>query len=472
MLFNSLQFALFFPLVLIGHYLMPAKARWIGMLAAGHVFYMAFVPWYVLILWGAILVDWALAIAIERSPTKARRDLLLWLSVGATAGLLLVFKYAGFASRLAQPLASALHLPLPVVEIALPIGLSFHTFQSLSYVIEVHQGRARAERHLGHYALYVLFFPQLVAGPIERPQNLLPQLSHFPDFDPDNLVRGLRRMLWGFFLKVGVADRVAPVADAAFGQPAGIGSLAMLLGLAAFCVQIYCDFLGYSEIARGAAQTLGIRLIPNFDRPWRSLTPSLFWRRWHMSLSHWFRDYVYIPLGGNRKGRLAQAAFLLLTFGLSGLWHGAGAGFVLWGLVNGLWLVLEHLCLPRRWAPVSRLGQILSWTATALLVGPTWILFRAPDLDAAGEAFTSLFSGTLVPLATLFSQLRLSPTEAGLGLLGAFAVGLVHHLTKGDPARWLEGRATWVRWSSMWACLFFLLFFGALDGQRFVYFQF
>lgn len=472
MLFNSLAFGLFLPLVLLVHFLLPAKARWIGMLVAGHVFYMAFVPWYVLLLWGAILLDWTLALGIVASDSPRRRRLLLWASVAGTCSLLLVFKYAGLFTRMAQPLASALHIPVPLVELVLPIGLSFHTFQSLAYVIEVYHDRAPAERHLGRYALYVLFFPQLVAGPIERPQNLLPQLSHFPDFDPDAAIQGLRRMAWGFFLKVGVADRIAPVADAAFAQPSSVSSLAMALGVLAFCVQIYCDFLGYTEIARGAAQMLGIRLIPNFDRPWRSMSPSLYWRRWHMSLSSWFRDYVYIALGGNRKGRLAQAAFLLVTFGLSGLWHGAGAGFVLWGLVNGLWLVLEHLLLPRHRQATGKLGQVLSWAVTMVLVVPTWILFRAPDLPTASLVAKSLIAFTGESVTSLLPALHLAPTEAALCLAGAFTVALVHHATQGDPARWLEGRSAPVRWGATWAVLFFLLFCGALEGQRFVYFQF
>lgn len=472
MLFNSLQFALFFPLVLLGHYLLPAKARWIWMLAAGHVFYMALVPWYVLILWGAILVDWSLGIAIEGTASKRRKDAYLWLSVVATCSLLFVFKYAGFAARLAQPLADLFHLPLPLIELALPIGLSFHTFQSLSYVIEVHQGRFPAERHLGHYALYVLFFPQLVAGPIERPQNLLPQLRRFPDFEEANLVRGLRRMLWGFFLKVGVADRLAPAADAAFAQPEGVSSLALALGVAAFSAQIYCDFLGYTEIARGTAETLGIRLVPNYDRPWRSFTPSQFWRRWHISLTNWFRDYVYIPLGGNRKGRAVKTVLLLFTFSLSGLWHGAGTGFILWGLYNGLCLVLENLILPRRWEPGTLLSKVLAWSTTFLLMALGRGIFRASANDSILPLFRGLAAGSASSLGTVLAELRLSPTEAGLGILAAGATGIMHHVSQGDPSRWIAGQRTAVRWIWIWGCLFFLLFLGALDGQRFVYFQF
>jgi len=299
-LFNSLAFALFLPVVVAVHFLLPGSWRRLWMLLSGHVFYMALVPWYVLILWGAILLDFGAALGIEAAATRRGRNLWLGASVAGTCGLLFFFKYWGWAASLAQPLAQGLHLPLPLVELALPIGLSFHTFQSLAYVIEVHRGSVPAERRLDIYALYVLFFPQLVAGPIERPQQLLPQLQRLPDFDASMATAGLRRMAWGFFLKVGVADRLGPVADAAFGDVGALSTLPAWIGLTAFAAQICCDFAGYSEIARGCAELFGIRLMRNFAMPWGSVLPSQFWRRWHISLSSWFRDYVYIPLGGNR----------------------------------------------------------------------------------------------------------------------------------------------------------------------------
>ena len=471
MLFNSLAFAIFLPLVVAVHFLLPQAWRRVWMLLAGHVFYMALVPWYILILWTAILLDWGAAQGIAAARTRKGRNLWLAASVTGTCSLLFVFKYYGFAAALAQPLAQWLHLPLPVVELVLPIGLSFHTFQSLAYVIEVHQGRFPAERNLGLYALYVLFFPQLVAGPIERPQQLLPQLRHLPDFDADLAVRGLRRMAWGFFLKVGVADRLAPAADAAFGNHGHAGALVAWLGLIAFAGQIYCDFAGYSEIARGCAEILGIRLMRNFSGPWGSERPSLFWRRWHISLSSWFRDYVYIPLGGGRVVWWRRDVNVLITFGLSGLWHGAAGGFVIWGLLNGGLVALERHLLPKDWAP-SRFGALLGWALTSLAILPTWVFFRARHLSQAFGYFHELVHPVAGSLTEVLQQLSLSRTEALLCLCGLAGVWLCHRATQGDPVAWIGERCLALRWSLYWSLGFYLLLFGALDGQRFVYFQF
>lgn len=472
MLFNSLSFALFFPLALALHFLLPDRFRWMGLLVAGHVFYMSFVPWYVLLLWGAIGLDFTAALAIERARTARVRTAWLWGSILGTVSLLGVFKYSGWALATARPLADLFHLPLPVVEFAVPLGLSFHTFQSLAYVIEVHQGRYRAEHHLGIYALYVLFYPQLVAGPIERPQGLLPQLRSYRDFDAGMVASGLRRMAWGFFLKVAVADRLAPLADASFGAPGQIPSAAAWVGLVAFAGQIYCDFAGYSEIARGCAQTLGISLARNFDRPWGAATPSEFWRRWHMSLSGWFRDYVYKPLGGSRVATGRRDLNLLATFAVSGVWHGAGLGFLVWGLWNGILLVVERHVVPAGWILRSVSHRRVAHAATAFLVLLSWVFFRAPDFAHAMAYFQSLFAGASDSGAGLVRKLSTTRTELAMGFAGLAVVGMVHHLTAGDPSRWIASRAAWIRWSAYWTIGATLLLFGVFEGQRFVYFQF
>jgi D-alanyl-lipoteichoic acid acyltransferase DltB (MBOAT superfamily) len=471
-LFNSLSFALFFPLALAIHFLLPDRFRWMGLLVAGHVFYMSFVPWYIVLLWGAIGLDFTAALAIEGARTARARTCWLWVSVLGTAGLLGVFKYSGWALATARPLAALFHLPLPVLELAVPLGLSFHTFQSLAYVIEVHQRRYRAERHLGIYALYVLFYPQLVAGPIERPQGLLPQLRSYRNFDANMVASGLRRMAWGFFLKVAVADRLAPLADASFGTPGRISSPAAWVGLVAFAGQIYCDFAGYSEIARGCAEAMGISLARNFDRPWGGATPSEFWRRWHMSLSGWFRDYVYKPLGGSRVRAGRRDFNLLVTFAVSGIWHGAGLGFLVWGLWNGTLLVLERHFLPSGWTLRSILHRRVAHAATAFLVLLSWVFFRAPDFPHALAYFPSLFAGSTGSAPSLVQNLSSTRTELAMGLAGLAGVGIVHHLTEGDPACWIVARPVWIRWGAYWAVGGVLLLFGVFEGQRFVYFQF
>jgi alginate O-acetyltransferase complex protein AlgI len=471
-LFNSLSFALFFPLALALHFSLPDRFRWMGLLVAGHVFYMAFVPWYVLLLWGAIGLDFAMALALERARTPRTRKACLWISVVGTVGLLGWFKYAGWITETARPLAELLHLPLPVLELAVPLGLSFHTFQSLAYVIEVYQGRFRAERHLGIYALYVLFYPQLVAGPIERPQGLLPHLRVFRDFDAGMVASGLRRMAWGFFLKLVVADRLAPLADASFGQQGQISSVAAWVGLVAFAGQIYCDFAGYSEIARGCAQTMGISLARNFDRPWGAATPSEFWRRWHMSLSGWFRDYVYKPLGGNRVGPWRRDLNLLVTFALSGIWHGAGMGFLVWGVWNGVLLVLERRFVPADWALRSGAHRRSAHFATAFLVLLSWVFFRASDFPQAMVYLQTLFAGAIAPPNEVIQNLSTTRMELALGFAGLVGVGIVHRATGGDPSGWIVTRPAWVRWGAYWTIGAVVLLFGVFEGQSFVYFQF
>lgn len=471
-LFNSLAFALFFPLALGLHFLLPDRWRWMGLLVAGHVFYMSFVPWYVLLLWGAIGLDFSAALAIQRSPARRARNAWLWISVLGTVGLLSAFKYSGWALATARPLADLLHLPLPVMELVVPLGLSFHTFQSLAYVIEVHQGRYEPERHLGIYALYVLFYPQLVAGPIERPQALLPQLRSFREFDAHMVASGLRRMAWGFFLKVAVADRLAPLADATFGSTGQISSSAAWVGLVAFAGQIYCDFAGYSEIARGCAEAMGVSLARNFDRPWGAASPSEFWRRWHMSLSGWFRDYLYKPLGGSRVKTIRRDFNLMATFAVSGIWHGAGAGFLVWGLWNGILLVAERHLVPAGWILRSRWHRLGAHAATAFAILLSWTFFRASSFGHALVYFQSLFQNPSGGWTDLVQNLSTTRTELAMGLCGLVSVGAIHHFTHGDPAGWIAGRRRWLRWGCYWAVGFVLLLFGVFEGQRFVYFQF
>ncbi|MGH8046042.1 MAG: MBOAT family O-acyltransferase, partial [Chthoniobacterales bacterium] len=324
MLFNSFQFALFFPIVVVLYYLAPFAWRWAILAAASCYFYMAFVPAYILILLGVIVIDYTAGLLIEPRKGWARKA-LLGTSLFANVGLLAYFKYFNFLTSNVHSLAQAIgwNYPQQILNVILPIGLSFHVFQSMSYTIEVYRGTERAERHFGIYALYVLFFPQLVAGPIERPQNLLHQFRKHHRFDYDRAVSGLRLILIGLFKKVVIADRLALVVDSVYANPAQHSSLELLLGTYFFAFQIYCDFSGYSDIARGAARLLGFELMVNFNAPYLARSVADFWRRWHISLSTWFRDYVYVPLGGNRLGAWRQAINLFVVFLLSGLWHGS-----------------------------------------------------------------------------------------------------------------------------------------------------
>lgn len=401
MLFNSFEFlCLFFPLVTGAYFLLPHRWRWLLLLAASCWFYMAFVPVYILILAFTIAVDYFAGLWIERSEGRTRKTFLV-ASIIANVGVLAVFKYWNFLngnlSALFHDLGLGYHVP--DLGILLPIGLSFHTFQSLSYTIEVYRGHQRAERRPGVFALYVMFYPQLVAGPIERPANLLDQLnapegrgirSHL---DADRVVWGLKQMLWGFVKKLVIADRCGAVVDQVYGHIGGYHTAGLLLACYLFALQIYCDFSGYTDIALGAARVMGFDLMVNFRTPYRSGSISEFWSRWHISLSSWFRDYLYIPLGGNRVSRPMWYRNLLIVFLVSGLWHGANWTYVIWGGLHGAYLVLALLFAPfwRRFddrtglAGAPRLKQALNVLVTFHLVLFAWIFFRAGTVQEAFE---------------------------------------------------------------------------------------
>ena len=340
MLFNSLGFLIFFPCVTLLYFLLPHKFRWLHLLIASCIFYMAFIPVYIFILFFTIIIDYIAGIMIENSIGKNRK-LFLTLSIVANVGVLAFFKYYNFFITNVNALFHSLNIApgnIPLLSIILPIGLSFHTFQAMSYTIEVYRGNQKAERHFGIYSLYVMFYPQLVAGPIERPQNLLHQFKEEHKFDANNLLDGLRLMLWGFFKKVVIADRVAQYTNTVFNHPYEYHYLNLIIAVLFFSIQIYCDFSGYSDIAIGAAKTMGFDLMINFNRPYFSKNIQEFWRKWHISLSTWFRDYLYILLGGNRKGIKRLYFNVAVVFLLSGFWHGANWTYLVWGGLHTIFI--------------------------------------------------------------------------------------------------------------------------------------
>lgn len=402
MLFNSIQFAIFFPIVVALFYVLPQRWRVHLLLGASCIFYMAFIPAYIAILFVTILIDYVAGIYIERGE-GSRRKALLFVSIVSTCTVLAVFKYMNFLTSSFAGLAALFgwHLSNAAVNIILPVGLSFHTFQSLSYVVEVYRGKQKAERNFIVYATYVMFFPQLVAGPIERPQNLLHQFREWHRVNYVNITSGLKRMAWGFFKKLVVADRLALYVNDVYGAPRSHNGLQLSLGTLFFAYQIYCDFSGYSDIALGAAQVMGFKLMENFRTPYHSLSVSEFWRRWHISLSTWFKDYVYIPLGGRRVGHARYAINILITFGISGLWHGASWTYVWWGLLNGVYLVVGWLTKEWRDRFFSSIGlgeetvirKSMMWASTFLLTCAAWVVFRAKSLQDAWYVFSHLLQG-------------------------------------------------------------------------------
>ena len=385
MSFTMPVFFLFLPVVVLLYWLLPGKFRWILLLAASYYFYMYWNPALVILLLISTLVDYFCSIGIDdHRDSPKKQKLYLTISILVNLGLLFSFKYLDFFGETVNSICTALGLAyrVPAFDLILPVGISFYTFQTMSYTLDVYRGRVRAERHIGHYALFVTFFPQLVAGPIERPGDLLPQLKQHHRFCTENLLDGITLLLRGYAKKVLIADYLARFADHAYEHVSTTGGSALALATVFFAFQIYCDFSGYSDIAQGCARLMGIRLSDNFHTPYASRSIRDFWRRWHISLTGWFTDYLYIPLGGSRKGIARTCVNILITFLISGLWHGADWTYVIWGGLHGLYLVLERLLWKKR-SP----GPVLTFLAVCF----AWIFFRASSVQDAFTVISRIF---------------------------------------------------------------------------------
>ena len=485
MLFNSFTFLIFFPVVVAVYFALPHRFRWAWLLAASCYFYMAFIPIYILILFFTIAIDYVAGIVIENAEGR-KRKLFLAASIVANVGVLAVFKYFNFLSANANAIAEVFHWPyeLPILGIILPIGLSFHTFQAMSYTVEVYRGRQPAERHLGIYALYVMFFPQLVAGPIERPQNLLHQFRERHSFEYERVTDGLRQMAWGLFMKVVIADRLARYVNVVYNEPTNFHGLTLVVGTLFFAFQIYCDFAGYSHIAIGSARVMGFRLMRNFDRPYLSRSISEFWSRWHISLSTWFRDYVYIPLGGNRVSKPRWYLNLFITFLLSGFWHGANWTFVVWGGLNGLYLIASLVTKDVRDAAARAVGLAqrprarAAWGifVTFVLTCIAWVFFRAGSMtDAIHVLRGAIAMPTLHQVVPdILRAEGISKFEVGYCFLLIAALMLVERTSlRFDLVRQFRSQPVWVRWPAYYAMCMAIWFLGiSTEAKAFIYFQF
>jgi alginate O-acetyltransferase complex protein AlgI len=507
-LFNSALFLLlFFPLVTLLYYLVPQTARWRVLLVAGCYFYAVGIPAYLLVLFAIIAIDYTAGLLIAPS-TGARRKALLIASLASNLLLLGVFKYADFLTANVATLAQIIgwNYSLATLGWLLPIGLSFHTFQSMAYTIEVYKGNQPPERHLGYFALYVLFYPQLVAGPIERPQHLLPQLRRPPALSARGLSGGLRGlaepciaaglqlMLLGLFKKLVIADRLALAVDPIYADPQLYSGAALLVATVLFSIQIYCDFSGYTHLARGAALTMGVELTDNFLQPYGARSMAEFWRRWHISLSSWFRDYVYVPLGGNRAGAATWVRNVLITFLLSGLWHGASWTFVAWGALHGTYLIAGRataslrasLAATVRLHEVPRLHAVAQAMITFGLATFAWIFFRAASMADAWLIAGSIPGGTVDLLRVLvdgasdgvmvhlgLAGLPLARHEWALTFALAAAVLCVDQRRSRLPlVFWLAPKPAVVRVAAAYALIGGVLFFGVYRTATFIYFQF
>ncbi|MBS1773850.1 MAG: MBOAT family protein [Bacteroidetes bacterium] len=474
MLFNSLHFVAYFFITTIIYFLLPHKYRWFFLLAISCYFYMAFIPVYILILFFTIIVDYFAGILIEQQTNKRNKKLLLAWSIIVNTGCLCFFKYYNFLNENLTTLLGGMSIqnPIPALKIILPIGLSFHTFQAMSYTIEVYRGHQKAERHFGIYALYVMFYPQLVAGPIERPQNMIHQFYNKIDFDYNRIISGMRLMLWGLFKKIVIADRLAIYVDAVYNNPQHHSGISCAVATVFFAFQIYCDFSGYSTIAIGCARVLGIDLMENFRRPYLSKSIKEFWGRWHISLSTWFRDYLYIPIGGSRVKFPRHMFNLLIVFLVSGLWHGANWTFIVWGALHGTYQVIEILInkYMRKGTekPKSFLSNTFSYIITFALVCLAWVFFRANNVHDGMLIVQNILtfkSGSLfIGFAAGFAYAVL--------LIIFLMIAEVNYEYFDNKLSLIYSNHTYKRLAGYAMLIIIILLIGVFNGGQFIYFQF
>ena len=488
MLFNSLQFVIFFPIVIILYFLIPYKKRWILLLIASYYFYMCWKVDYILLIIISTLIDYICSNKMSQIKEKVKRKKWLLISIFSNIGILFGFKYFNFFSENIQTLFNNYNVfyEMPLFNVLLPVGISFYTFQTLSYTIDVYNNKTPAQRHLGVFAVYVSFFPQLVAGPIERSNHLLPQFFREHDFSYIRVKAGLQKMLWGFFKKIVIADNLAILVDGVYNNVDNYSGLTLIVATIFFTFQIYCDFSGYSDIAIGTAKVMGFELRENFKRPYFSKSIREFWQRWHITLSTWFRDYVYIPLGGNRTIKWRWYYNIFITFLVSGLWHGANWTFVIWGALHGTYLIIA-LALTNPKKQFSSLIQkqsksfnkLLDVTITFILVAFAWIFFRANNLDDAIYIISNLFVNynEILNLSELRTQFR------GLGLfqedlIKCFLLILALFLyssyeRSGNVWEKLQEKPKWIRWSIYYILVYGILFIAPHSNvNNFIYFQF
>lgn len=493
MLFNSLQFAVFFPAAVLLYFIVPKKLRCAWLLAASYVFYMSANPKYAVLLLFMTVVTYTGALLLEKTQKKYRKP-VLFLTFAAALAVLALFKYLDFLLGNLNTLLGALNAGFVAqpFSLALPVGISFYTFQALGYLADVYRADTKAERNFLRYGLFVSFFPVILSGPIERSGNLLRQIRELPEkklWNFERVTGGLTLMLFGLFQKMVIADRIAILANQVFDNYRMYEMFGLTVGAVAYTIQIYCDFASYSMMALGAAKVLDFRIMENFDTPYFSRSMREFWRRWHISLSSWFRDYVYIPLGGSRCGKLRRYFNLMVTFLVSGLWHGASWSFVVWGGIHGLYQIVGyelkgvkekiHQRLHTKTEALSyRLGQVL---VTFGLTAFAWIFFRAPGI---GDALSYIRRMVTKPdLWSFFNgelyNLGLDRTEMNIlfvSLAVLFLTELVRYFRKQLPDAFLAEQNLWFRWAVLLGLIASVAVFGVYgpgyQASQFIYFQF
>jgi len=487
MLFNSVQFLIFFAFVIAIYFSIPFRFRWVLLLAASYYFYLCTTPKFIVFILLSTLITYYAGIRMGKKGSKSERKKFLLLGLVFNAGLLFVLKYYNFFGESLTSLFTHLQMEykIPALRLLLPIGISFYTFKSLSYCIDVYRGDQPAEKHPGHFALYVAFFPQLLAGPIERAARFLPQVREKFDFDYSRATKGLRLILWGLFQKMVIADNLAPLVDAVYNNPTHYQGVSLVLATLFFAFQIYCDFSGYSDIAIGAAQVLGYQTMQNFNRPYFSGSVPEFWRRWHISLSSWFRDYLYIPMGGNQVSIPRWYFNLFIVMLICGFWHGANWTFLIWGGLHGFYLVSSVFTQKMRSKfnraigldRIPRLHRSLGVLVTFSLVCFAWIFFRANGVADAFYVISHLTAGweSFLQVRGWLETPFLGPLRFEL-MVAVFSTALLILVQsierRGSIVDKLSERPVWLRWSIYYGTVLSILLFGNFGFKQFIYFQF
>ncbi|MCF6364847.1 MAG: MBOAT family protein [Bacteroidales bacterium] len=471
MLFNTIEFVFFLPAVIIIYFLVPSKYRWILLLVASYYFYMCWKIEYIILIISSTLIDYFSAIQIENAKKKQVKRAFLILSLVTNLGLLFSFKYFNFFSESVNILFNKINIAYqtPELNVLLPVGISFYTFQTLSYSIDVYTGKQKAEHHLGYFALYVSFFPQLVAGPIERFSRLTPQLKAKHTFSYDNLKNGLRLILYGLFIKMVIADNISVYVDQIYNNPAEYGSFDILKGIFFYSFQIYSDFYGYSIIAIGSALIMGIKIMDNFKTPYLAKNIAEFWQRWHISLSTWFRDYLYFPLGGNKVKKYRWFINVLIVFLVSGLWHGANWTFIFWGGLFGIIYLTESIVNKALKVKSSHtsfsIKHILLALKTFILVTFIWVFFRSQSISEAFNIFELIGNNFGKGVKSL------SVDNITLMFFVLFLISDVLLYNKRFD-KWVDKVPFVSRWSIYFILIFSIIVFSGVDDAPFIYFQF
>ena len=486
MTFNSWEFLLFYPIVCLLYFALPKKMKWPMLLIASYYFYACYQADLLILIIATTIVSWIASNIIAKSQSPAVRKACLTITLLVCFGVLFFYKYFNFLSGSVTGIITLLGgTPTPFeLNLVLPVGISFYTFQTLSYVIDVYRGDVKPEKNIFFYALFVSFFPQLVAGPIERPDNLIPQLREPHKWNNDNAIKGAQHMIVGFFKKICVADLISIYVNSVYNDVSSASAFGVIIATSLFAVQIYCDFSGYTDIAIGAARIMGIRLMKNFDHPYTATTIKEFWGRWHISLSSWFKDYLYFPLGGSRCSKPRHLMNLMIVFLVSGLWHGANWTFVIWGAIHGLYQIFGTLTLKTRNKLISKVGlsdksALVVWVRrvnTFILAGFAWLFFRANTVTDAFSLLEKLFvTGWNVGLPETLTAMGLELVPILMTAFSILTLIIIDHLLVHSDAP--DGSSALVKRGSFVYFVWIVLFAWALLLSKdmmstFIYFQF